>query len=191
MPAPGARLDPGTLFTWPVEFIWLEIGFGSGEHLAAQAAAHPDTGFIGCEVYVNGIAALLARIERDGIANIRIFPEDARLLLPALPDACLGRVFLLFPDPWPKKRHAERRFVGEANLDQLARSMRPGAELRIATDDAVYKSWLVERMAARPDFRDVTENASARPADWPGTRYEAKALREGREPIYRRYLRAD
>ncbi len=120
--APGA-IDPRALFAAPMDQVWLEIGFGGGEHLAAQAAAHPGIGFIGCEPFVNGVARLIARIDEAGLANIRLHPDDARPLLAALPDACVGRVFILFPDPWPKARHHKRRLVTTALLDALARVM--------------------------------------------------------------------
>jgi tRNA (guanine-N7-)-methyltransferase len=188
-PAPGESLDPCTLFTGAPKSIWLEVGFGGGEHLAWQAGAHPDVGLIGGEVFLNGIASLLGHIDRQGIENVRIFAEDVRRLFPALPDACLQRVFVLFPDPWPKKRHAERRFIGPGNLDQLSRLMTDGAELRIATDDAVYKLWAQSQMAARPDFENVTRDLLIKDEDWPATRYEAKARDQGRQPIFLRYLR--
>ena len=189
VPEAGATLDPIALFARPVREVWLEIGFGGGEHLAAQAMAHRDIGLIGCEVFLNGIAALLGHVEREHLENVRIFPEDVRLLFPALPDACFARVFVLFPDPWPKKRHAERRFIGPENLPVLARLMRPGAELRVATDEPTYQAWALEQLAAAPDFLPATRDPTIRPADWPQTRYEAKALREGRRPIYLRYIR--
>ena len=186
-PDPGAVVDPFALFAPRPRAVWLEIGFGGGEHLAWQARRHPDVGLIGCEVFRNGVASLLGHLERDGSANVRIFAEDARLLLPALSEGCLERVFLLFPDPWPKKRHAERRFVGEANLDQLARLMADGAELRVASDDPTYQEWALAQMAARPDFAALP--ADPRPDDWPATRYEAKALAQGRRPLLMRYRR--
>ena len=188
-PPPGTVIDPASLFSRPPREIWLEIGFGGGEHLARQAVRHPDIGIIGCEVFVNGIASLLAHLEADGLDNVRIFPEDARRLLPALPDGAIGRAFVLFPDPWPKKRHAERRFVGAANLDQLARLLAPGAELRIATDDPTYQKWARDQMARHPAFLDMTGEATAKPADWPATRYEEKALAAGRQPHYLVYRR--
>jgi tRNA (guanine-N7-)-methyltransferase len=188
-PIDGTMLDPKSLFPRPVDQVWLEIGFGGGEHLAAQAAANPTIGLIGCEVFVNGIAALLGHVRRDGLDNIRVFPEDARLLFPALPDACFARVFVLFPDPWPKKRHIDRRFIGPANLPELARLMADGAELRIATDEPVYQEWALEQMTAAADFIAGAEDPRQRPAGWPETRYEAKALREGRPPIYLQYFR--
>jgi tRNA (guanine-N7-)-methyltransferase len=173
--------------------LWLEIGFGAGEHITWQAQAAPQATLIGCEVYRNGIAALLGRIERQGLGNIRLWPDDARLLIDRLPAGCLARVFLLFPDPWPKARHAERRFVGPANLAGLARVMRPGAELRVATDDPTYLRWILDHLPVHPAFRwQVSGPADwrTRPADWPATRYEEKALREGRQPAYLRFFRA-
>lgn len=188
-PKEGVTIDPKALFPRPVSEVWLEVGFGGGEHLAAQAAAHPDIGIIGCEVFVNGIAAMLGHVQRDKLDNVRIFPEDARLLFPALPDASFARVFVLFPDPWPKKRHIDRRFIGPANLPQLARLMADGAELRVATDEPVYKEWALEQMKGAADFIAGADDPAIRPAGWPETRYEAKALREGRAPIYLQYVR--
>ncbi|HSR54932.1 MAG TPA: tRNA (guanine(46)-N(7))-methyltransferase TrmB, partial [Alphaproteobacteria bacterium] len=142
----GPPIEPLSLFTGeppypggaaqPFGEVWLEVGFGAGEHLAAQAQAHPDVGFIGCEPFVNGVAALLARIDRLKLNNIRIFDDDARLVIDRLAPASLARVFVLFPDPWPKSRHAGRRFISADTLDALARAMAAGAELRFATDDA-------------------------------------------------------
>lgn len=188
-PAPGQSLDPWSLFSHQPKDLWLEVGFGGGEHLAWQAGHHPDVGIIGGEVFLNGIASLLGHLERDGLTNVRIFAEDVRRLFPALPDACLARVFVLFPDPWPKKRHAERRFVGGANLDHLSRLMVDGAELRIATDDETYKAWAQQQMAARPDFVLATDDPAVKAVDWPATRYESKALEQGRAPIYLSYRR--
>ncbi|HIJ62797.1 MAG TPA: tRNA (guanosine(46)-N7)-methyltransferase TrmB [Rhodospirillaceae bacterium] len=188
-PPPGSRIDPASLFPRRPGEVWLEIGFGGGEHLAWQAARHPEIGIIGCEVFVNGIASLLGHVEAQGLDNVRVFPEDARLLMPALPDGGIGRAFVLFPDPWPKKRHIERRFVGPDNLDQLARLLAPGAELRIATDDPTYQKWAREQMARHPDFQDLTGEATAKPDDWPATRYEEKALAAGRQPHYLVYRR--
>lgn len=188
-PRPGESLDPRVLFAAPMRALWLEVGFGGGEHLAWQATTHPEVGLIGGEVFLNGIASLLGHIDRQGIANVRIFAEDVRRLFPALPDASFERVFVLFPDPWPKKRHAERRFIGGDNLDQLSRLMTDGAELRIATDDEVYKAWAQSQMAARADFENVTLDPLVKVEDWPATRYETKARAQGRQPIFLRYLR--
>lgn len=180
-------LDPRVLFTPPVDHVWLEIGFGSGEHLAAQAQAHPDIGIIGAEIFESGIASLLRhRSDRD-LTNIRILDNDARAFLPRLADASLDRVFLLYPDPWPKTKHAKRRFVCRETLDQLARLMPPGAELRVATDHLIYARWCLRHIPVHPAFTwKVTgpDSWRQRPADGLATRYERKALRQGRTPMY-------
>jgi tRNA (guanine-N7-)-methyltransferase len=176
----------------PVDEVWLEIGFGGGEHLAAQAAAHPHHGLIGCEVFENGVVKMLAEAERLRLANLRLFVDDARLLVRALPEASLGRVFILFPDPWPKQRHHKRRMVATETLDALARAMRDGAELRLATDDRDYLRWMLEHVTAHPDFVWLARRPAdwrERPADWPATRYEQKALAAGRAPAFLRLLR--
>jgi tRNA (guanine-N7-)-methyltransferase len=190
---PGScRLDPQTLFGAAPRPLWLEIGFGGGEHLAHQADCHPAIGFLGCEVFENGIAKLLAEIDRRALANIRVFSDDARLLLAALPAASVDRVFILFPDPWPKERHKKRRLVSGETLDRLAAIMRGGAELRLATDDPDYVSWMLERVTRHPAF----EWLARRPADWrerptdsPPTRYEEKARAAGRVPYFLRIIR--
>jgi len=189
-PEGSGSLDPASLFSQPKKEYWLEVGFGGGEHAAWQAEHHPEIGLIGADVFLNGIASLLGHIERGGLTNIRIYPEDVRPFLMSLADRCLARVFVLFPDPWPKTRHVDRRFINNPNLDLLARLMPPGAILRVATDDETYKAHAREVMAARTDFADVTgPDPSKKPEDWPATRYEAKALREGREPIFLSYRR--
>jgi tRNA (guanine-N7-)-methyltransferase len=190
-PAAGTFLDPSSLFATPPQAVWLEIGFGAGEHLAAQAEAHPEIGLIGAEPYINGIAGLLARVQQAGLANIRLWPDDIRLLLPALPAASIARVFVLFPDPWPKARHHKRRLIAPPFLDALARIMTPGAELRFATDDPDYLEWTLERLGAHPGFTMLTvgpEEWRTRPADWPATRYEAKGL-AGHPPAFLRFGR--
>src|ERR1051326_6087277 len=133
--------DPRALFTNTADEIWLEIGFGAGEHLAAQAERHPEIGFIGSEVFEDGIARPLGGVARRGLGNVRLLPQDARLLLAALPPQSLGRVFSLFPDPWPKRRHHNRRLVAPATLDLLAVAMTDGAELRPATEHRDYPPW--------------------------------------------------
>ena len=193
LPETGA-LDPAALFAERPASVWLEIGFGAGEHLAAQAEAHPDIGFIGVEVFENGVARLVAEIARRGLANIRIFPDDARVLLDALAPASLDRVFILFPDPWPKTRHHKRRLVSTATLDRLAVLMRPRAELRLATDDRDYLAWILEHATAHPDFEWLARRPAdwrERPADWPPTRYEEKARAAGRTPAFLRFVRRD
>jgi len=189
-PPPGEVIDPASLFARPFDQIWLEVGFGGGEHVAAQARLHPEAGIVGCEVFVNGIASLLGHLAEGDIDNVRIFGEDVRRLLPAFPAASLGRVFVLFPDPWPKKRHALRRFIGPDNLDALARVMAPGAELRVASDDPVYIGWATRHLAAHPGFAaiQVTADRAQLPEDWPVTRYEEKLL-ANHPPMFFRYRR--
>lgn len=191
LPAAGL-VDPFRLFFRPPAAVWLEIGFGAGEHLAEQAERYPDVGFIGCEVFENGIVRLLAEISRRGLANIRLFIDDARLLLEALPASSIGRVFVLFPDPWPKARHHKRRLIASASLDRLATLMVSGAELRLATDDPDYRNWMLEHLTDHRDFIWLARRPKdwrERPADWPATRYEAKALGAGRTPTFLRFAR--
>ena len=192
LPDDGALITLDAGFPPPVGDVWLEIGFGAGEHLAAQAAAHADVAMIGCEPYVGGVAALLARVEAQGLTNVRIFDDDARLLMDRLPEASIGRVFLLFPDPWPKTRHHKRRFIAAANLDSLARLMRDGAELRFASDHMGYVRWVLERVSGHAAFRWTARQ----PADWRRppedaypTRYEAKARARGTPSVYLNFRR--
>jgi tRNA (guanine-N7-)-methyltransferase len=185
-------LDPAALFPTPPPEVWLEIGFGGGEHLAEQAERHPEIGFIGSEVFENGVARLVGEVSRRGLGNLRIFADDARLLLDRLPPNSLGRVFVLFPDPWPKLRHHKRRLVAPATLDRLAEVMRPGAELRLATDDPGYLLWMLEHVTAHPAFTWLARGPAdwrERPADWPPTRYEEKACAAGRTPAFLRFAR--
>jgi len=193
-PEPGTRIDPRSLFPAPVPAVWLEVGFGGGEHLAAQAALHPDVGMIGCEPFVNGVASLLGHIERGGLTNVRILADDARFLLDALPDAAIGRCFVLFADPWPKRRHHERRFIGPGTLDRLARVLVCGAELRLASDDPGLVHWMLDHTWHHPDFEWLARRAEdwrCRPDDWPPTRYEQKAIAAGRPPVFLRFRRRD
>jgi tRNA (guanine-N7-)-methyltransferase len=187
----AGQLDPARLFAEPRR-LWLEIGFGAGEHLAAQAAAHPEVGMIGCEPYLAGVASLLATAEREGLGNLRVVVDDARLLLRALPDACLERIFVLFPDPWPKTRHHKRRIVNPATAAEFARLLAPDGELRLATDDMGYARAMLLALRGRPELVWQAERPAdwrERPADWPPTRYEQKALAAGRRCIYLRYRR--
>jgi len=186
----SAKIDLAQAFggTLPAEGVWLEVGFGAGEHLVWQAEHHPSVGLIGCEPYVNGVAKCLAHIERTGVSNIRLFTDDARFVMQALPPQSLSRAFVLFPDPWPKTRHHKRRFVQRSNLDVLARLMKQGAELRLATDDPSYLPWMVEHACRHPDFEWLAESPAdwrGRPADWPATRYEQKML-AGHKPVFLR-----
>ena len=193
LPTEPAKIDLAQLFggELPMGGVWLEVGFGAGEHLVWQAEHHPDVGLIGCEPYINGVAKCLAHIERAGVTNARLFTDDARFVMAALPDRSLGRVFVLFPDPWPKTRHHKRRFVERANLDVLARLMKPGAELRLATDDPSYLPWMIEHACTHGDFEWLAGRPSdwrARPDDWPPTRYEQKML-AGHRPVFLRLRR--
>ena len=184
--------DPRVLFSVPMERLELEIGFGGGEHLAVRAEASPATGFIGCEPFVNGIAKLLVEIEERGLANVLVHDDDARAVIDWLAPASLDRVWLLYPDPWPKARHRKRRFVSADTLAALARVMKSGAELRFATDIPDYADWALRRVAASPDFEWTarrTDDWRAPWQPWPGTRYEAKAIAAGRRPCYLTFRR--
>lgn len=172
--------------------VWLEIGFGGGEHLLHMAQTYPDVGIIGCEPYVNGVAMLVPRIAETGVTNARVHMGDARDMLDVIPAASLDKAFLLYPDPWPKSRHHRRRFVEPENIDQLARALKPGAEFRVATDIEDYVRHTLEHMTNRDDFEWLAETADdwRNPwADWHRTRYEAKAVREGRTPHYLTFRR--
>jgi len=189
---PGRTFDPSCLFDRPVAAVWLEIGFGGGEHLAELAARLPDHGFVGCEVFENGVVKLLAEVDRLRLGNLRLLIDDARPLIGALAEASLGRVFILFPDPWPKLRHHKRRLVSRATLDALARAMADSAELRLATDDVDYLRWMLERLTAHDAFEWLARRSQdwrERPPDWPPTRYEQKALAAGRRPTFLRFRR--
>ncbi|MGF7159035.1 tRNA (guanine-N7-)-methyltransferase [Rhodoligotrophos appendicifer] len=184
--------DPRSLFPNPVREIWLEIGFGGGEHLAWQARQHPDVGFIGVEPFVNGVAKLLTVADAEGLQNIRVYDQDARELLSALPEASIGRAFILFPDPWHKVRHHKRRIVNRDTLGDLARIMTPGSVLRIGSDIPGYVRWIMMHARQVPRFAWTAESATdwrVRPDDWPITRYEQKAEREGRRSVYMSFRR--
>ena len=181
---PKLRFNPGDLKS-PA---WLEIGFGGGEHLAHQAALHPDVSFIGAEPFLNGVAKLLAFIEAKNLANLRIHDGDARDLLEALPEASLERIYLLYPDPWPKERQKKRRFVTAATLTQFHRLLIPGGLFLFASDIADYVDWTRMQVAAHGGFSE--EGDPAQPFEnWIETRYEAKAKRDGRRPAYLTFRR--
>ena len=175
---------PAGLFDAPVSDIWLEIGFGGGEHLVDLARRKPDIGFIGCEPFINGVVKAIMASDDLGLMNVRIHAGDAVDLLAKLPDACIGRVYLLYPDPWPKPRQHKRRFVSEENLSAIARVLRPSGELRFASDIEDYCMWTLERIEASRDFETVQRNASVPWPHWKSTRYEDKARREGRTSSY-------
>ena len=197
---PRLRLDLARLgeapiaavFEAPVREVWLEVGFGGAEHLIHQAKGHPDVGLIGCEPFEDGVIKAVTAIEEQNLTNVRLHPDDVRPLLRALGLAELTRVFILFPDPWPKARHAKRRLVSRAFLDRLAEVMKPGAELRIATDIDSYARTVLVAAIPHPRFRWKASTAADWRTpwpDWPGTRYEAKAIREGRRPMFLTFLR--
>jgi tRNA (guanine-N7-)-methyltransferase len=189
MPAPD---DVKSLFGVPVEGVRLEIGFGGGEHLHLEAGRRPQTGFIGVEPFVNGMAKMAALLDEEPRANLRLYDDDATRVLDWLPDASLDGIDLFYPDPWPKKRHWKRRFVNPANLDRFARVLKKGGVFRFASDIDTYVDWTLLacrahevfewRAASAEDWRTPYEG-------WPGTRYEAKAIREGRTPAYLAFLR--
>jgi tRNA (guanine-N7-)-methyltransferase len=186
--------DLAALFPLPVTDVRLEIGFGGGEHLASEAQAHPTVGFIGCEPFVNGMAKALALIEAKGLANLRLHHGDAVALIAWLPSGSIARVDLLYPDPWPKRRHWKRRLVQDATVETLARILRPGGEFRFASDVPDYVAWTLERLNRSPKFIWTAERADDWRRPWPGfagTRYEAKARREGRTPCYLAFRRTD
>ncbi len=192
VPAAGTRIDPPMLFATPVAEVWLEIGFGSGEHLLGRADARPDVGFIGCEPWLDGTAALLARAPASLLPRLRVLPDDARPLLPALADASIDRLFVLFPDPWPKRRHHRRRLIQPEMLREVVRILRPGGEMLFASDHAGYVRWALALATAEPGLRWCAR----RPQDWreppPGgiaTRYQQKAEARGERCIFLRFER--
>lgn len=172
--------------------VWLEIGFGGGEHLVHQAASHPDVAIIGAEPYINGVAMLLGKIRSAGVKNLAVYPGDARDLMDVLPKASIAKAFLLYPDPWPKKRHHRRRFVTAEHLQPLACAMTPGAELRVATDIPDYVRQTLEQVPKAGFDWSAEKPADWREpwVDWHSTRYEKKALREGRVPHYLTFRRS-
>ena len=189
---PSRDIDPHAAFARQISDTWLEIGFGAGEHLLATATANSQVGLIGCEPFLNGMARALADLASADLDNIRLFGGDAGLVVDKLPEASLGRVFVFYPDPWPKRRQRKRRFLSDGMLSRLARAMRPGAELRFATDIDDKCGWTLARLLRSPDFVWTAERAADWQAPWPGwveTRYEQKARAEGRRPCYVTALR--
>lgn len=188
----SAPQNIGQVFQTPVSSIRLEIGFGGGEHLLHRLVENPDTGFIGVEPFVNGMAKLLAGLHADPKQNIRVFNEDAALLLDWLPADSIDHVDILYPDPWPKKRQHKRRFISPENLVRLARVLKPGAKLCFASDIADYINWTLTHIREHGGFEFAAEDADGWHLpypNWPGTRYEAKAFREGRVPAYLTFIK--
>jgi tRNA (guanine-N7-)-methyltransferase len=191
-PRPSDLADLAGLFDPPAAATRLEIGFGGGEHLTAEARAFPDTGFIGCEPYVNGMAKILTQIEAYNIGNIRLFAGDAAELLAWAPPRSLARIDLIHPDPWPKRRHWKRRFVQDATVAAMARVLKPDGEFRFVSDIDDYCAWTLAHLLRSPDFVWTAERAADWKLPWPDytmTRYGAKAEREGRRAAYLRFRR--
>ncbi len=187
-----ALQDLRTLFEAPVENVRMEIGFGGGEHLYHESGRYPQSGFIGVEPFVNGMAKMLAALHEAPRANLRLYDEDATDVLDWLPDASLSGIDLFYPDPWHKRRHWKRRFVSDANLDRFARLLKPSTKFRFASDIEHYVNWTLQHCRRHPAFEWQAEG----PDDWnnayegwPGTRYEAKAFREGRVAAYLTFIR--
>jgi tRNA (guanine-N7-)-methyltransferase len=187
----AAPTAPATGFAGPVTSVWLEVGFGGGEHARALAAANPEIGLIAAEVFEQGLCSMLAALVPEGgeataplPANLRLWDDDARPLLRQMPSGSLQRLFLMFPDPWPKPRHAKRRFVHPEIATEVFRVLAPGGEWRIASDDPTYQAWVAEVMAGQSERFTAKLHQTERPAFWPATRYEAKALAAGRVPQY-------
>ena len=170
----------------------LEIGFGGGEHLLAQAAHNPDTLFIGCEPFINGVAKCLAGIDQRKLKNIRLFTRDARELVEKMPDACVDSAFILFPDPWPKVRHNKRRLVNADTLQMLARIHKKGGRLLIATDHVDYSEWILEVLLSHPDYQWTAKEQgdwANPPTDWTETKYQRKTTEQGRQPVFMECVR--
>lgn len=187
-----SREDLAGFFDFMPEELVLEIGFGGGEHLAHRAKEAPHTGFIGCEPFINGMVKLLTAVETQALSNIRLWDEDAGLLLPRLPQGAFSRIYLLYPDPWPKRRTRKRRFVSKNNLAGIARLLEPGGTFHFASDIDDYVGWTLAHAAREPRLRWLASGPDdwRRPyPGWPGTRYEAKAIREGRRPSYLTFAR--
>lgn len=186
------KINLKKLFNQDCDGYGLEIGFGGGEHLAWQAQHRPDFGFIGIEPFINGVSSLLHKMEEADIKNIRIYDDNIRPQLPHFPDNSFDVVYILFPDPWPKTRHHKRRIVCDYVLDHAARLLKKDGELRLASDIEDYVQWMLDHVNKRKDFKRDLYNekmSQQRPADWPPTRYEQKAIKQGRAPTYLLFTR--
>lgn len=192
VPIDDDLLVPKTLFSEHQQEYWLEIGFGAGEHLAWQAEHHPQAGIIGCEPFLNGVASLLGKVEDANLKNVRIHNEAAEHLLEKLPDASIDKAFLLFADPWPKSSHQKRRFVCTESIEAIARVLKNDCVIRVGTDHTDYGAWILHYFLASEAFEWAANHPTdwlIRGADWPQTRYEGKAIREGRRSVYYRFRR--
>ena len=186
------KIAPLNLFPNIVDKVWLEIGFGAGEHIAWQAKNNPKIGFIGCEPFINGVASLVRHSVTQSLLNIRIFPDDVRPFLVKLPDQSIDKLFILFPDPWPKRKHRNRRIIQISTLEEFHRILKPGAKFRIATDHPIYLKWIILHLNNCDGFQWLARRAQdwrQRSSDWPQTRYELKAITEGRTPTFLEYQR--
>ncbi|MBU6475733.1 MAG: tRNA (guanosine(46)-N7)-methyltransferase TrmB [Alphaproteobacteria bacterium] len=193
LPEGDALVTPHVFFNRTVRAVWFEIGFGNGEHLLEQAAANPDVGLIGCEPFMNGVAAICVGMREMKTQNTRLWPDDARVLMDRLAPQSLDRLFLLHPDPWPKTRHHKRRFIQTETLDEIARVLKSGGEFRMATDHADLAAWMMDKTFHHPAFAWEAKSAADwrnPPADWPKTRYGQKGLKQGRPPVYLIFRRA-
>ncbi|MEM8914857.1 MAG: tRNA (guanine(46)-N(7))-methyltransferase TrmB [Pseudomonadota bacterium] len=196
-------LDPPDLAGpkgWPALFpdgldqLWLEVGFGSGEHLSWQIGQNKTAAFIGCEPFINGMAALLSGLPEADRPRLRLYGDDGLDILRHLPDGALSRCFILFPDPWPKRRHANRRFIRAETVPHIARTLRPGGELRVGSDDPTMIDWALMHLCAESRLHWQVSGSKdwlVRPDDWPATRYEQKAIQSGRTPVFLRFLRGE
>jgi tRNA (guanine-N7-)-methyltransferase len=187
---PRVSVNPAEVADAPS--VWLEIGFGGAEHLLWQARHNPDALIVGCEPYEDGVIKVLSAIEAEGLKNLRVHMGDVRDVLRALPESALDRAFILFPDPWPKRKHRKRRLVNSSLLGLLARALKPKAELRIATDIGDYARTMLEAFRLQPRFAWQAESPTdwrMQPTDWVATKYEAKAIAAGRRRYYFRFLR--
>ncbi|WP_349358982.1 tRNA (guanosine(46)-N7)-methyltransferase TrmB [Stappia sp.] len=185
--------DLRALFAAPVETVWMEVGFGGGEHLLHEARRLSDVGFIGVEPFINGLAKAVAAVDEEDLGNVRLYGDDAIKILDWLPDGTLDGLYQLYPDPWPKRRHWKRRFINPVNLDRYARVLKPGGVLRFASDIESYVEWTLAHLRDHPAFEWTARTADdwRRPwQPWSGTRYERKALREGRIGCYLEFQRS-
>ena len=184
---PNKSHNPAKIFTHSPDKIYLEIGFGGGEHLAIEAKNHPENGYIGAEPFLNGVSSLLRHCENQLIKNLRIWPDDIRFQFSLWPNSCLDGVFIMFPDPWPKIKHAGRRIINKDNLAEIARLLKNGGELRMASDHPCAKNWILASILGNPNFDWPVvspDDWNIKPQGWPETRYMKKAIAEGRKPAW-------